>query len=205
MDTDRVGSSGNGAANANTCGRGKSGLSKTPSGKEQTLKSKFCASPAPTNRTLRSLAPTKFKNPSENISGVLLSRFEEEVDEETSLNVPHVPLVNQVVVPVFHSKKGGAPKTWGPIVAPRMSSRIQRDGRNAIQKVAALKMSQNMEIPKPGTYESFSQNSFVVLANDNLLGKARDSGISLGNDDASIQHNIATIKSIECDRIDQRK
>ncbi|XP_044415919.1 uncharacterized protein [Triticum aestivum] len=37
---------------------------------------------------------------------------------------------------------------WGPVVAPRMSNRIQRDGKNAIQRASDLLKVKNLEIPK---------------------------------------------------------
>lgn len=43
-----------------------------------------------------------------------------------------------------------AKSTWGPVLAPRMSNRTRRDGRNAIQKAANLKKVKNLEIPKSG-------------------------------------------------------
>lgn len=85
-------------------------------------------------------------------------------------------------------------KTWGPVLAPRMSARIQRDGRTATQKAAGLKKARNMEIPKHGALKSCIHNFFATLANNNLLDKAKDSGISLGSNDTIVQHNITIIK-----------
>jgi hypothetical protein len=47
-------------------------------------------------------------------------------------------------------------KQWGPIQATRMSSRIPRDGKTAIEKAQDLKKAKNLEIPKGNKIYGFS-------------------------------------------------
>jgi hypothetical protein len=47
-------------------------------------------------------------------------------------------------------QKGGLKekKVWGPVMATRMSSRIQRDGKSTIEKAQELKKAKNLEAPR---------------------------------------------------------
>jgi hypothetical protein len=47
-------------------------------------------------------------------------------------------------------QKGGLKekKVWGLVMATRMSNRIQRDGKSAIEKAQELKKAKNLEAPK---------------------------------------------------------
>jgi hypothetical protein len=65
----------------------------------------------------------------DNVGRYLLHEFEEESEEEENaandiqnVNIPSIPMVIE--------KK----KVWGPVLATRMSSRITRDGKSAIEK-----------------------------------------------------------------------
>jgi hypothetical protein len=77
-------------------------------------------------------------------------------------------------------QKGGVKekKAWGPVMATRMSSRIQRDGKSAIEKAQELKKAKNLDAPK-GKKTHGIANSFAILSNEVLLGKAQNTGIKL--------------------------
>jgi hypothetical protein len=74
----------------------------------------------------------------ENIGRHLLQSFDEESEDEEAVlqqqQQHHVPEQQQM-------QKGGVreKKVWGPVMATRMSSRIQRDGKSAIEKAQELK------------------------------------------------------------------
>lgn len=85
--------------------------------------------------------------PSENIGTQLLDQFNEESDDgEEVLPPPVLPAKNM---------------KWGPVVAPRMSARIQRDSRTAIQKAQDLKKTKYLEIPKGNSIRN--GNSFSAF------------------------------------------
>jgi hypothetical protein len=97
---------------------------------------------------------------------------------------------------------GKGKKAWGPIQATRMSSRITRDGKSAIEKAQELKKTKNLEAPKGKCKAGFS-NSFAALDNDSLLEKAADAGISLGDTKEKADSNVNKIKDVELDRLER--
>jgi hypothetical protein len=91
-------------------------------------------------------------------------------------------------------------KVWGLVMATRMSSRIQRDGKSAIEKAQELKKTKNFEAPKGKKIYGIA-NSFAVLLNEVLLRKAQNVGINLGTD-SSIDMHISALKNVEVDRLE---
>jgi hypothetical protein len=87
-------------------------------------------------------------------------------------------------------------------MATRMSSRIARDGKSAIEKAQALKKAKNLEIPQGKKVHGFS-NSFATLDDDNLTDNASATCISLGSSQTSVKENIHCLKTIELDRLDE--
>ncbi|KAK1646516.1 hypothetical protein QYE76_064321 [Lolium multiflorum] len=85
----------------------------------------------------------------ENIGKNLLQHFEEEEDDAgegtKSAEEGELPkaCVSSMLPNVWKEKK-----QWGPVQATRMSSRIPRDGKSAIEKAQDLKKAKNLEIPK---------------------------------------------------------
>jgi hypothetical protein len=79
----------------------------------------------------------------DNVGRYLLQEFEEESEEEenTANDIQNVNIPN---IPIVQEKK----KVWGPVLATRMSSRIARDGKSAIEKAQELKKAKNLEIPQ---------------------------------------------------------
>jgi hypothetical protein len=139
------------------------------------------------------------KSLEENVGTHLLQRFDEESEEDEQ------PISTQVVsdVPVAVQKVADkGKKAWGPIQATRMSSRIARDGKSAIEKAQELKKTKNLEAPKGKSKAGFN-NSFAALANDSLLAKAADAGISLGDTREKAEINVNKIKDVEIDRLDR--
>ena len=128
--------------------------------------------------------------PGENIGVQLLEQFNEESEEEGSTEIP-----------AQQTTQGGQAKNWGPIVAPRMSTRIRRDGRTAIQKAEDLKKRKDLEIPKG----NINCNSFSTFNDEELLSKARKVGLKLRDDGETISHNIQAIRLIENDRLSSFK
>jgi hypothetical protein len=83
-----------------------------------------------------------------------------------------------------------------------MSSRIQRDGKSAIEKSQELKKAKNLEAPK-GMKKTYGiANSFATLSNKVLLGKAQNVGINLGNDANMIDMHISAYKNVEIHRLE---
>jgi hypothetical protein len=93
-------------------------------------------------------------------------------------------------------------RTWGPIQATRMSSRIARDGKSAIEQPRVLKKTKKLEAPKVKKISGFN-NSFATLTNDSLLAKAADVGISLGGTKEKADAHVDKIKNIELERLDK--
>jgi hypothetical protein len=79
---------------------------------------------------------------------------------------------------------------------------IQRDEKSAIEKAQELKKAKNLEAPK-GKKTHGIANSFVVLSNEMLLGKAQNAGINLGTDSSVIYMHIRASKSVEIDRLEK--
>jgi hypothetical protein len=125
----------------------------------------------------------------------LLSHFDSEAkDEEDELEMDGamasaIPVVVDLQEP--GEKRKGKEK-WGPVLAVRTSNRIIKDGRSMIEKAQELKKQKNLEKPK-GMPHGFC-NSFAVLDNDDLLGKACDAGLSFGNKQGNILGTIDAIK-----------
>jgi hypothetical protein len=137
----------------------------------------------------------------ENIGRHLLQSFDEESEDEGAV----LQQQHQQQVPVIqHVQKGGGKekKTWGPVMATRMSSRIQRDGKSAIEKAQELKKAKNLDAPKGKKILGIA-NSFAVLSNEVLLGKAQNAGINLGNDSDVIDMHISALKNVEIDRLEK--
>lgn len=76
--------------------------------------------------------------PEENIDPSLLTSDEEEEQQ------PEAPIIETCVNVAALQKKPKSQK-WGPVVATRVSSRIQKDGRTAVEKAQALQKNE-----KPG-------------------------------------------------------
>jgi hypothetical protein len=133
----------------------------------------------------------------DNVGRHLLQEFEEESDEEQNttndtqnVNIPSIPMVKE--------KK----KVWGPVLDTRMSSRITRDGKSAIEEAQELKKAKNPEIPQGKKIHGFS-NSFAALDDDVIRVKASVVGISLGSSHTSVKKNIHCLKNVELDRLDK--
>jgi hypothetical protein len=102
----------------------------------------------------------------------------------------------------MHNAADKGKKTWGPIQATRMSSRIARDGKSAIEKARELTKTKNLEASKGKKISGFN-NSFAALANDSLLVRAADAGISLGGTKKKAEMHVNKIKDIELERLDK--
>jgi hypothetical protein len=83
-----------------------------------------------------------------------------------------------------------------------MSSIIQRDGKSAIEKAQELKKAKNLDAPK-GKKTHGIANSFAVLSNEVLLGKAQNAGINLCTDSDVIDMHISALKNVEIDRLEK--
>lgn len=109
----------------------------------------ICVTPAPTNELEKTIftkiqgAPlaksyleVAKKRPAENISGPLLAQFEEAVVDggKGKAKASELP-------PIGKNK-------WGPVVATRVSARIQRSGIHSLKKAQELKQIQNLEVPR---------------------------------------------------------
>jgi hypothetical protein len=97
-----------------------------------------------------------------NIGNNLLQHFEEEEDDDAEGAKGNEGLLSNVPEPSMPSKGWKEKKQWGLVQATRMSSRIPRDGKTAIEKAQNLKMAKNLEIPK-GNNTYGSSNSFAAL------------------------------------------
>jgi hypothetical protein len=137
----------------------------------------------------------------ENIGKNLLQHFEEEEDDDgegtKSAEEGELP---KTCVPSMLTNVWKEKKQWGPVQATRMSSRIPRDGKSAIEKAQDLKKGKNLEIPK-GNIHGFS-NSFAALDNHTLSNNARHAGISLGHKTRNTDDVIDQIKKVELNRLD---
>jgi hypothetical protein len=127
----------------------------------------------------------------------LLDEFEEESEEEEN-TANDTQIVKPPKIPIVQEKK----KVWLPVLATRMSSRIARDGKSAIEKAQALKKAKNLEIPQGKKVHGFS-NSFAALDDDDLTVKESAAGISLGSSQTSVKENIHCLKNVELDRLDK--
>jgi hypothetical protein len=109
----------------------------------------------------------------ENIGKNLLQHFDDESDEEADDGNQEkdslVPNNSAIVMPAMAWKEK---KNCGPVQATRMSSRIARDGKSAIEKSQDLKKAKNLEIPKGNRIHGFS-NSFAALDNPILFDNAK--------------------------------
>jgi hypothetical protein len=81
-----------------------------------------------------------------------------------------------------------------------MSSRIEKDGKTAIEKAQELKKSKNFKIPKGNRIHGFS-NSFSALENQMLFEKAKNAGISLGPKIMNGDSITNKVKEIEINRL----
>jgi hypothetical protein len=140
---------------------------------------------------------TVVRDVEDNVGRHLLEEFEEESKEEENV-VMDTQIVKPPSFPIVQEKK----KVWGPVMATRMSSRIARDGKSAIEKAQALKKAKNLEIPQGKKVHGFS-NSFAALDDDDLTDKASAAGISLGSSQNSVKENIHCLKTIELERLDK--
>lgn len=132
------------------------------------------------------------KRPEENICVQLLDQFNEaELQKESHDPVERGAAYKEV------AKKWSK---WGPVVAARTSSRVQKTGMNAIQKAQTLKKKQNLEVKK-GNPKHELYNSFACLDNVALVVKADKAGLILGQNDNEISQNVNGIKNIEIDRL----
>jgi hypothetical protein len=133
----------------------------------------------------------------DNVGRHLLEEFDEDSEEEENV-VLNTQIVKPPSIPIVQEKK----KVWGPVMATRMSSRIARDGKSAIEKAQDLKKAKNLEIPQGKKVHGFS-NSFAALDDDDLTDKASTAGISLGSSQSSVKENIHCLKNIELGRLDK--
>jgi hypothetical protein len=137
----------------------------------------------------------------ENIGKNLLQHFDEESDEEADDgNQEESNLVHNKPALVMPPMAWKEKKNWGPVQATRMSSRIARDGKSAIEKAQDLKKAKNLEIPKGNKIHGFS-NSFAALDNSTLYDTARIAGISLGHKNLNADYVIDEIKKAETKRL----
>jgi hypothetical protein len=136
--------------------------------------------------------------PAENISVHLLEQFDEASDSEGDEILVHDgrAAVAAAVEPHAVTEKGEK-KKWGPVLATRVSNRIKKDGKSAIEKAQEIKMKHNLEKPKSGM-----SNSFAVFDDDYLSSNASGAGICLGNDSMEVSNNICKMKKIEEGRLD---
>ncbi|KAK1681980.1 hypothetical protein QYE76_042828 [Lolium multiflorum] len=85
----------------------------------------------------------------ENIGKNLLQHFDDESDEEVDVGIQEKDsVVLNNPAPMMPPMAWKEKKIWGPVQATRMSSRITRDGKSAIEKAQDLKKAKNLEIPK---------------------------------------------------------
>jgi hypothetical protein len=89
----------------------------------------------------------------DNVGRHLLEEFEEESEEEENVAMD-TQIVKPPSIPIVQEKK----KVWGPVTATRMSSRIARDGKSAIEKAQALKKDKNLEVPQGKKVHGFSNS-----------------------------------------------
>ncbi|KAM0927426.1 hypothetical protein ACQ4PT_002866 [Festuca glaucescens] len=139
----------------------------------------------------------------DNIEESLLQRFDAGSDEEvdkTIENETQKTITEDQPTQLLPSLVWKEKKNWGHVQATRMSSRIQRDGRSAIEKAQELKKSKNLEVPKSNKIHGIS-NSFAALENHVLLERAKCAGISLGHTSMKTDVIINDIKKIEIDRL----
>lgn len=99
----------------------------------------------------------------------------------------------------------------GSVVSPRMSNRIKRDGKPALQKSQELNVyitpllawiMKDLQIPK-GKKVKGIQNSVACLDNELVLENVDCSGIDLGSSRNSTFQNIAATKQVEIDKLDK--
>jgi hypothetical protein len=140
---------------------------------------------------------TMVRDVEDNVGRHLLDEFEEESEEEEN-TANDTQIVKPPKIPIVQEKK----KVWLPVLATRMSSRIARDGKSAIEKAQALKKAKNLEIPQGKKVHGFS-NSFAALDDDDLTVKESAAGISLGSSQTSVKENIHCLKNVELDRLDK--
>jgi hypothetical protein len=81
-----------------------------------------------------------------------------------------------------------------------MSSRIQRDGKSAIEKAQELKKTKNLEAQKGKKTHGFN-NSFAALNNSSLVEKVVDASISLGDTDDTVEMHVDKTRNIELERL----
>ncbi|KAK1609994.1 hypothetical protein QYE76_033671 [Lolium multiflorum] len=136
----------------------------------------------------------------ENIGKNLLQHFDDESDDEVDVDIQKEDNVLNNPAPVMPSMAWKEKKTWGPVQATRMSSRITRDGKSAIEKAQDLKKAKNLEIPKGNKIHGFS-NSFAALDNSTLYDTAKTAGISLGHKSLNVDSVINEIKIVETNRL----
>jgi hypothetical protein len=137
----------------------------------------------------------------ENIGKNLLQHFDDESDEEVDAVIQKKDnFVLNNPAPVMPPMAWKEKKTWGPVQATRMSSRITRDGKSAIEKAQDLKKAKNLEIPKGNRIHGFS-NSFAALDNPTLYDTAKTAGISLGHKSLDVDYVINEIKNVETNRL----
>lgn len=120
-------------------------------------------SPVFKGKSVRSASAASFKEPVDNISAALLTRFEEEAEdaEPTNISLSDYPLLSGGAPMPVSQPTLSVKSAWGPVLAPRISNRIKRDGRNAIQKAADLLKVKNLEIPKSGELQVIWKNEEI--------------------------------------------
>jgi hypothetical protein len=81
-------------------------------------------------------------------------------------------------------KKG----TWGPILVEKRPTRVQKDRRIVLEKAHDRKKRINLE-----TTQGINHNSFSLLADQDILHMAKDTGVSLGTDSSSERQSVLEI------------
>jgi hypothetical protein len=132
-------------------------------------------------------------------NSVFDNEAEDEDEEELSMDGAIASAVPVVADAQGHGEKRKCKEKLGPVLAVRASNRIIKDGRSMIEKAQELKKNKNLEKPK-GMPHGFC-NSFAILDNAELLGKACDAGLSFGNSQVNILETIDAIKHKEVDRL----
>ena len=137
--------------------------------------------------------------PDENISADLLEGTVSQPMNAATQEV--IPAVNVSAITRKNIVKGK--KKWGLVVATRTSSRIQKDGRTAVEKAQEILKAKNLEVPKSKNFSQCISNSFAVLDNATLMQNAINTGITLGDSEDNINDNINIVKETELDRLNR--
>jgi hypothetical protein len=106
--------------------------------------------------------------------------------------LPSLDLVNTPVVP--HIPTLPVKPKWGPVVAPRMSTR-NHGAVNIMEKAKEYQKRKNLEVPTRG-----KGNSFAVLSNNILGDMAESVDIVIGDSEIARDHIIDSMVEEEIER-----